>query len=747
MILPVYGDMTIQAMAATKISKPVIKTVKETGNANVTITWKKSKGAKKYQVLRSTKKSGKGAKKLGTVKKAKLVDKNTKDGKTYYYSVKAINGKRSASSKWKKFKTSGAPVLGDLHSSVTSALENSDNSALVSVQVKNSKRLKTSGLSLVDDATGITIGELNDSGRNGDTIKGDGLYSLKINITGSVGDKKKYSVTYKNQKKSTDEIDFFDKITSEDILEASSSAAELADAAKEAVGGDTVISSSEAEKAIDAVYDKAQPLLSEGKAIYVGKTEDGVGIQLASGIRCLYEPHYADTDSSSTDDETLTSIGILPFWGDTSEENGNDYLAKLDDAYKNASQIADKVDNVKYGYTLYNPSATLQYIREAFKDNTIILWHGHGGYYNDVENGRDWGPTLVTDERTVDENHNVSATTQEWLNGIVISPDKEGARISITDDFIWENVSSMKNSFVYLGACHSMQDYRLAQAFKSKGASVIGYSNTVFTKYNEAMMEAISSYMSQENSETGKLYTLTEALDKAKKQVAENDCEYKRIPEKDRNDKKNDTKEGIAEPLYVLSDPINNYRFSNKSFEVERALSDYKDFYDKEYTERSEEYLSTAVSLVYIDNNDIPELVISQGADNEYCMPFFYTWYKGKIKSIDIDTMGTCYVKEYRYVEKKGYFTYMDLTHFGGRTYTELKNGSLKQLVYLFEDDAYGGGAHGGDQIKIENGKYKSITPSQYQAAVKKYDKKYMKNAKSITMYNSFDNALKAISK
>lgn len=735
MLMSLADGFSVQAFAAAKLTKPSVKSVKETGNANVTITWGKVKSAKKYQILRSTKKSGKGAKKLGTVKKTKFVDKTTKDGKTYYYSVKAVSGKKTASSKWKKFKTSGAPVLGDLHSSVTSALENTDNEALVTVQVKNYERLKSSALSLVDDTTDKTVGSLNDNGKNGDSIKGDGFYSVRISITGSAGDKKTYSVVYKKQKKTTEKINFFDEVTEEDIQIASDSASELANAAESAIGSDTVTSSSEAEKTIDAVYEKAQPLLSEEKAIYVGKTEDGVGIEFASGLRYIYNPHYADTDSGNAD--SLTAVGVLPFYNDTSEDSDNNkYLPTLKDGDENAKIIADTLDNVDYKNGLLNPDVTLTNIDDIFKDNSIVLWHGHGGFYDDGENEKVWGPNLLTDEFLDKDKKPTTEEAKALLAGGFLYGSST-FRVAIGANFINNNVESMENSFVYLGACHSMQSNLLADAFVSKGASVVGFSDSVACGYDEAVMKSLVKYMCTENADTGKYYTLTEALGKTKEDLGDNDDIYLT-----RRNNKTYSSENPAVLLYALADPVNDYRFSNKDFTLEKVLKAYREVYNESYNEDS----NYKISLFYVDDNDIPEMAIGYGDDG--MMPSFYTWYKNAVKGFGVDTIyGTNEIKEFRYIEKKGYFTYSDYTHSGGRTYTKLENGKLTQLIYLFEDDAYGGGAHGGDQITVGNGKAKSITPSQYQAYVKKYDKKYLKVAKSITMYSSFDDAVNALGK
>lgn len=57
--------------------------------ASVKITWKKVKGAYKYEVYRSNKKKGK-YKKIKTVKSKKYTDKTAKKGKKYYYKIKTV---------------------------------------------------------------------------------------------------------------------------------------------------------------------------------------------------------------------------------------------------------------------------------------------------------------------------------------------------------------------------------------------------------------------------------------------------------------------------------------------------------------------------------------------------------------------------------------------------------------------------------------------------------------------------------
>jgi hypothetical protein len=61
------------------------------GKKRVTVSYKKSAGAQKYEIYRSVKK-GSGYKKIATIKGAKYTDKKVKKGKRYYYKVRAVRG-------------------------------------------------------------------------------------------------------------------------------------------------------------------------------------------------------------------------------------------------------------------------------------------------------------------------------------------------------------------------------------------------------------------------------------------------------------------------------------------------------------------------------------------------------------------------------------------------------------------------------------------------------------------------------
>ena len=85
---------------ASKPAKPVIKTAKRNSKVKGTVTWKKAKNAKKYEVAYKMK----GAKKWTTKKTAKLkITLKLKAKKAYQVKVRSING--SAKSAYSKTKT------------------------------------------------------------------------------------------------------------------------------------------------------------------------------------------------------------------------------------------------------------------------------------------------------------------------------------------------------------------------------------------------------------------------------------------------------------------------------------------------------------------------------------------------------------------------------------------------------------------------------------------------------------------
>ena len=97
LVFPVYSFGKAEAVQAAALKAPKLSKVVRV-NKSVKITWKKSKGASGYYVMRKTENSS--WKKIKTVKggsKTSYTDKKVKSGTTYYYTVKAYKGKKVSS--------------------------------------------------------------------------------------------------------------------------------------------------------------------------------------------------------------------------------------------------------------------------------------------------------------------------------------------------------------------------------------------------------------------------------------------------------------------------------------------------------------------------------------------------------------------------------------------------------------------------------------------------------------------------
>lgn len=117
------GSISVSAASLKKPTK--VKAVNVT--KGIKITWKKVKGAKKYQVFR-------GKKKIKTVSKKTYTDKKAKAGKTYKYYVKALKGK-------KKSKKSKAAKVVRLTKPTVSSVKNIKSGSAVSwKKVKGAKK-------------------------------------------------------------------------------------------------------------------------------------------------------------------------------------------------------------------------------------------------------------------------------------------------------------------------------------------------------------------------------------------------------------------------------------------------------------------------------------------------------------------------------------------------------------------------------------------------------------------------------
>lgn len=268
--------------------------------------------------------------------------------------------------------------------------------------------------------------------------------------------------------------------------------------------------------AVEAAAKTAEKLKDSGVVEDYSSNNDTVWIQLESGIQYVYVPQVEGVDLGGTD-MTITTCQPFDTWYAEERPGSGDHERGVEATDGSAEDIEAVIDEYSFVNNYDDGDVTLNRIKN-FGDNQMILWHGHGGYNSKIHSflctGEEldeaaflWNPIyyLQNAKHTVD-----------YLSGNIVCTSL--GRIAITEKFVNEYISSMNNSFIYLGACESGKDSELADSFLSKGAdAVIGNSDTILTEYNQNMMRSVCEGLLRKDS--GSEYnTLSEALDYASDQ-------------------------------------------------------------------------------------------------------------------------------------------------------------------------------------------------------------------------------------
>lgn len=525
MVFTVPNAATVQALAA-KAAKITVSSVKETGDAAVTISWKKLSSVKKYKVLRSTKKSGKGAKTLATVTKTKYVDDSTDDGKTYYYSIKSASGAKAVSS-WKKFKTSGGPVLGKLISDTTGFIAGSSDKVIFTIDVKNYKRVENNAIKLYQSSE--KFGTFRDDGKGDDAVKGDGTYTCSKTVTaGTAGTS--FIYVAKLGSKSSDElsIDVYSNRISNDS----------ADNFKTVINGFNEINDKYADKSgyvnesdlstvIDEAYKAATAWKNQGILDTVEKHTESVYVTFAgSGLRYTFSPMVAGTKAGGGSTH-FTTMAFKPFYG--MELNADDYDFNNNVA-DNALEYVAAMSNVSKGDVVTRHNVDETSIKKI-SDHQIIYWDGHGGYTDDLGPEVCSGKELSHADMTNYWYH--IDTSDPIYEGVVsgeynlVGPVNGEYRIAYTGKFFDDKLTadSLDDTIIYFSICDGGIDDRLASAFTKKGATVIAFSDSV-SSYSDDLGGELFKNLASVNKSTGKYYTAGEALSKAESDIGSSESEY-----------------------------------------------------------------------------------------------------------------------------------------------------------------------------------------------------------------------------
>lgn len=383
------------------------------------------------------------------------------------------------------------------------------------------------------------IGEMNDNGENGDEIAGDHIYSCKHSVELNAGEFQVFHAKYKNKK--TDELTIrgFDIITEESYENSSKVVSEITSVADKFVESSTgYIEQKNVKKSVNEVCKAAKKAQKSGEVLDVENNGNSALMRTSNGIWYVYQPKVEGIDALGTNVD-LDIITIQPWYNYGSKEQIRHYEYVDDAAY-----YADKeFDNLRYSAEYKDRDVTLDVLKSLKKDEVILITT-HGCSTNTL------GPILSTGEEcSFSDNFSLDA-----INGrVTVTGGKvpEDRRIAITGLFIKEYIYSLEHSFVYLGACESFKDSRLAHCFLEKGADVVmGYTETVNSIYNRRMLYSIIERMCHYFEDIDEYGNIGHALYYARDIHGVDDSKYKNYS-----------------PSKLIYYGNQNYRFYNKYLE------------------------------------------------------------------------------------------------------------------------------------------------------------------------------------
>ena len=494
---------------------------------------------------------------------------------------------------------------------------------------------------------GAAVADMVDDGTGGDLCAGDGIYTCTVTNRGDeVGQDQLYAVSGDLTSEPVT-LYYLDTPTQEQL--------QTFEGAQLTIRG-YFMGAADSEGFVDpadvpALLDQAEYFISNlhqrGSVLYYRVYDTHLTAKFDCGITAVYMPPLADVDSGSGDSTVYT---FQPFY--------ESYPASIDpylDFPDKAAQLLHATfDNCSWNGNNDENAVTLDSVR-AFEPNEIILWHGHGGYDENL------GPFLVTGQRYDRDRMLEREYFEDVVNDRVISVMDN--RLAFTAAFVDEHCGSLDGSFFYLGSCSSGRDSRLADAFLRKGATaVVANTDTISTIYNLSMQYQTVEYMCQIDPATANAYTLEKALALSMEKLGENDFRFSLDPNRDAHpvifggyDAANyrfgsvwagvfpdepttevptteapTTEEPTTEPPTepVVANPYPDYKWFLESYTwVDYVASDLSEIPADQYSE----YWMGTYSLYDVNGDGVEELIIKCGQSISDTSYNFYTWYEGEI--------------------------------------------------------------------------------------------------------------------
>ncbi len=284
---------------------------------------------------------------------------------------------------------------------------------------------------------------------------------------------------------------------------------------------DGYVTAEEADTLLAQVYARGEELYAEGRITDLAYEpgDSFVYMEIDGWLGYIYEARIAET-MSGDGAERISVVTLEPF---ASEFATN--VSYLMNGFNGPDEAAEAIAGVDSAFVFEgnydNYDVDVDTVRDTFRPDSIILWEGHGGLSSSFgsilslgEFAPDWG--------MISWYQRILPYKELFQDGALLLAD---THVCVTPVFFEEYLEegALEGSLVYLNACESLADPRLAQSLLDLGARcVVGNTAEIWMPYGMAMMYDFFEGMAQADAD-GQYATVTQALAYAKDEEGEYD--------------------------------------------------------------------------------------------------------------------------------------------------------------------------------------------------------------------------------
>lgn len=519
---------------------------------------------------------------------------------------------------------------------------------------------------IVQTESGEVLGYLYNDGTGKDQIANDNIFTGSIEMTSDEEKHENIVAVAKNLKSQSIDFFFYNELTEEDFEQLNTINIEISEIQQKYMDNEGYIPEENIGELFDEVLEYVEKKKEIGIVTECLKENDCIYLELSNGIGYMFILNQKDILSSGNAKKIITiepvrdSFGVSTSLGLTwidKKYNNLEYQGGYD-VTSNAKMIAENSNLYDYNIGVDMNLSSTEYMRaeddhyvneevcidniKKLAGNGIIIWEGHGGYSEKI------GSALITSESasilknlkkySADLKEKRLVTTGGWYT---LGTDFLFCNYAVTSKFFeyYFLNDSLDGSLIYLGACNSGTDDRLANSLLNKGAKGVYASNgTIFIEY-EMLMRTNIFYNLLKQTASGDFFTVKEALEAAWKTIGAYDFKnentfityygdenYRLIQsEENINSENTDIQEQEIDYYEIEYDNIVNLY---NTFVNEKAYEQYIN----DWSESASEY-----AILDINQDGIPELLINSELDIEWQNTVFFSYdiALGKIVYID----------------------------------------------------------------------------------------------------------------